>query len=276
MNQRKPNLRIGIRTFILISAVCSVLTGCIHSPNNESIYTQAAITIAAELTSTALAWSPTPPPTDTPLPTETPAPTQEPMVLPTMPVQIDVPLSEQTTPTTVMAENPYKAEVASISPFPNQFLPGQKFTWTISLKNIGSTTWSGKYGFSYSKGVQLANSSSVQIDTVTPPGGILTLNLPATAPDQLGTHQSEWKLTRPDGVAFFYIYYNAIVGDTTFITSEPNAPATQTPNTLEWMCSDAGRSNIQQAGCEEFCRTNAAVMLSKGKPCYSYGNQIMP
>ena len=264
---------IGLAAF---AALTLALSGCSHQPNNSLIYTQAAATIAAELTLTVAAYSPTPEPTATALPTETPEPTAAPMILPTL--QIQLPPAEAALPPTEApaTENPYKAEVVSIGPSPNQFLPGQQFTWTISLKNIGTATWSGKYSFSYQNGAQIANQSSVHIDTVTPPGGIMTLNIPATAPNEYGTHKSEWKFARPDGVAFFFIYYNAIVGDTTFITGVPGGTPTATPNTLDWMCSDPNRSNIQQSGCDEYCRNNAYTMQQAGKNCYSYGVHIIP
>lgn len=265
--------------FMLLIAVVPLflIGGCTHRPNNQLIYTEAAITIAAQLTQTSAAFSPTPEPTMTPLPTETLAPTEAPMVLPTL--SIVLPPTEAAAAPPAQSdpvENPYKAEVVAIGPSPNQFLPGQHFTWTISLKNIGTATWSGKYSLSYSSGIQLANQSSVAIDTVTAPGGVMTLSIPATAPNEYGTHKSEWKFSRPDGVAFFYIYYNAIVGDKTFITTEPGSSATSTPNTLEWMCSDPDRSNIQRSGCDEYCRNNAYTMSLRNKNCYSYGVQILP
>ncbi len=262
---------------LLIATLTIAFNGCSNQPNNSQIYTQAAATISAELTLTLAAYSPTPEPTETALPTDTPQPTEAPMVLPTLEIQLPPTQEAALPPTEIPAvENPYKAEIVSIGPSPNQFLPGQQFTWTISLKNIGTATWSGKYTFSYQNGVQIANQNSVHIDTVTPPGATMTLNIPATAPNEYGTHQSEWKFARPDGVAFFYIYYNAIVGDKTFITSEPGGTATATPNTLDWMCSDPNRSNIQQSGCDEYCRNNAYMMQKAGKNCYSYGVHIMP
>lgn len=269
--------RLHLSRLILLICAALILSACSHQPDSATLYTEAAATIIAEQTETAAAASPTPLPTETPAPTDTVEPTVDAIVLPTMPAIAEIPLTEAVPTEDPGRENPYKAEVVEIGPSPNQFLPGQQFTWTISLKNTGTVTWSSKYTFSYSKGIQLANQGSFPIDTVTPPGGILTINMKATAPTQEGTHQTEWKFTNPEGIAFYYIYYNVIVGDTTFITPEAATTApTATPNSLDWMCSDAARSNIQQQGCDEYCRNNAATMLQNGKNCYSYGVHIYP
>jgi hypothetical protein len=247
------------------------LSGCTNTPDEmkDAIYTEAAQTIVAELTTTAASLPATE--TATAIPSETPSPMPSPtavaIILP--PTQ---PIAEQPTEVSSSAY-PYKVEFVSSSPFPNQFLPGQKFTLTWQFKNTGTANLSWKTKFYHSNGIQLADQSSYSIDTPIDPGGILTISMPATAPSQLGTHQSEWVFQDPNGIIFFTVYYVAIVGEQTFVTDLPGQPS-PTPNSLYWMCSDLDRSNIQGNGCYDYCRLNGRSMWSNGINCYSNGSLV--
>ncbi len=252
---------------ITVIILCG-FSACAHVPQTTkaNLYTEAAGTVVAQLTETAAAI----PPTATEvIPTETltPVPTQLQIVLPTAAQEA------QPAPTaTASVVNPYQVEFVSAEPSPNQFTPGQAFTLTWCLKNIGTATWSGKYTFAFNnKGVQLANQSSYPINTVVAPGETLTISMPATAPADFGTYQTEWVFSTPEGVKFYYVYYNVIVGEKTFITSEPTTTAT--PSDLAWMCTNPDRSNIQGAGCEEFCAINKISLNNDGKTCYAFGTE---
>ena len=259
------NRKLIVILFVLL------LPACTNMPQDmkESIYTEAAQTLIIQLTETAAAITPSETATVIPssTPTEEPTVTTAPIVIPTIASNVTV------APTTSTADNPYKAEFVWVDPYPNQFIPGQKFTLTWQLKNVGTATWSGKYHFYHNKGIQLADQSSYSIDTVVAPGEILTISMPATAPSTFGTYQTEWAFANPEGVQFYYVYYTAIVGEQTFVTDQPGAP-TSTPNSLYWMCSDPDRSNIQGNGCEEYCHLNGRSMDQDGVKCYSFGNLI--
>ena len=171
---------------------------------------------------------------------------------------------------------PDKAEYISVLPSPNQFVPNQQFYLTWEIKNTGSTTWSGKYTFAYTDGIHLADQDSYAINQTVAPGGTLTVTMPATAPDSEGTYKTTWTLTNPDGIAFYNIYYYAIVGDQTYITDAPMiSPATATPSSLEWMCSNADRSLQQGDGCADFCTESVVIdMEMNGMKCYAYGEEV--
>lgn len=170
---------------------------------------------------------------------------------------------------------PDKADFVSVLPSPNQFVPNQRFYLTWQIKNIGTTTWSGKYRFYYSDGIQLADQSSYSITQTVSPGEILTINLPATAPAAEGTYQTTWTLENPDGIPFYYIYYTTIVGDRTFITQVPELNPTSTPSGLEWMCSDPERSKIQGDGCVAYCSSDTVEwMNSNGLECFANGERV--
>lgn len=170
---------------------------------------------------------------------------------------------------------PDKADFISALPSPNQFVPNQRFYLTWQIKNIGTTTWSGKYKFYYSDGIQLADQSSYSITQTIAPGEILTVSLPATAPASEGTYQTTWTLQNPDGIPFYYIYYTTIVGDKTFITQVPELNPTSTPSGLEWMCSDSERSKIQGDGCVAYCSAETVEwMNNNGLECYANGERV--
>lgn len=170
---------------------------------------------------------------------------------------------------------PDKADFAASLPSPNQFVPGQHFYLTWQLKNSGTTTWSGKYRFYYSDGIQLAEQSSYAITDTVEPGGILTVTMPAVAPAAEGTYKTTWTLENPDGIPFYYVNYITIVGDQTFVTQAPELLFTATPSSLEWMCSSAERSLIQGDGCFDYCTIETVQhMHETGLNCYVNGEII--
>lgn len=273
---KKALLFISIAVVIIFSG-CSVLF-----PKEEEVdYKMLEQTAMIRITQTFEAM-PTATPTFTPLPTNTPEPTATDTPAPT-PTEEEVFLIEKTgpqasptpVPPTATVYFPDKADFTAVLPSPNQFLPGQHFMLTWQLKNTGTSTWSGKYTFRYSDGVQLADQNDFVISDVIEPGGILTVTMPATAPGAEGTYQTTWVLTNPDGVPFYWVSYTAIVGDKTYITAEPALNPSATPDSLAWMCSDPERSRIQGDGCFDYCSPEvAAEMEAAGTGCYAYGESV--
>ncbi len=259
------------KSFFLLAIILFVLSSCSNVPHQmkDAIYTEAALTVVAQMTETAEAF---PQPSNTPLPTNTATATStmtvQPIQIPTQPPVVQNPTESAS------SANPYQVEFVWVDPYPTQFRPGQNFTLTWTLKNVGSAIWSGKYRFYHRNGIQLANQQSYPINTVVGPNESLTISLPATAPSDFGTYQTEWAFANPEGVEFYYVYYTAIVGENTFITEQPGNQPTSTPNTLYWMCADANRSVIQGNGCEEFCRLNGTTMLVNNLNCYANGKQV--
>ena len=269
--------------YILSIGIIILLGGCtLLSPKEEEVdYKMLEQTAAVRITQTAEAMPTstltfTPLPTDTPVPTATdtpePTPTEEEMFIERI-------VYDQPSPTPILPTAtvyfPDKADFVAALPSPNQFVPGQHFYLTWQLKNVGTSTWSGKYTFKYSEGIQLADQSSYEINEVIEPGGILNVTMPATAPDTEGTYKTTWVLTNPDGIPFYYLSYVTIVGDRTFITAVPELNPTSTPSSLLWMCSDAERSLIQGEGCADFCSMNQVIeMEADGLSCYSDGERV--
>ncbi len=275
-----------IRNVLLVLFVFPALmaSGCsLVGPKEESIdYKALEQTAAVHLTQTFEAL-PTSTSTFTPAPTNTPEPTAteepDPMIYDDeeelMIERIETQYSPTPIPPTATVYFPDKADFVSALPSPNQFVPGQRFYLTWQIKNSGTSTWSGKYRFYHSDGISLADQDSYEINEVVPPGGVLTISVPATAPDAQGSYQTTWTLENPDGIPFYYQYYTAIVGEKTFITAEPRLIASATPSSLDWMCSDPERSLIQGDGCTTYCTGMILTeMTNQGRTCYANGESV--
>ena len=277
MGLNKYHMLICFLGILMVLPSCSVL----NAPEPTLDYKMLEQTAAAHITQTFEAM-PTATSTFTPVPTNTntPEPTATNTPEPTDDPEMFIIRKEDAAPTdtpepTATVYFPDKADFVAALPSPNQFLPGQHFYLTWQLKNIGTTTWSGKYRFYYNTGIQLADQSSYQINEVIEPGGILTITMPATAPAEEGTYQTTWSLENPDGIQFYYVSYVTIVGDKTFITQVPELNLTATPSTLFWMCSDAERSRIQGDGCVGYCSPDTVLQMEiDGLACYANGERI--
>lgn len=250
---------------MLLSA-CSMLPGAEPTPDYRILEQTAIVRITQTFEAMPTAtFTPTPVPTNTPEPTATEEPTpteieEEFLIQRVEPTDIPEP--------TATVHFPDKADFVSALPSPNQFVPGQHFYLTWQLKNVGDSTWSGKYKFYFNDGAHVIDQNSYEINELVEPGGVLTIAMPATAPSETGTYKTTWVLENPDGIPFYYVNYVTIVGERTFITDVPDLNPTGTPSSLDWMCSDPERSNIQGSGCEDYCSG-----LKAGSVCYAYGEQ---
>ena len=260
---KKQMLAIGsVFVIFLMFASCSNMP----EQNENMIYTAMAETSVVNITETYEALPPTETPTATPTEVPSSTPTEDPPVVPTA---VEIVVTD--TPRVSLAD---KAEFVSVLPSPNQFKVGQVFNLTWQIKNVGISTWSGKYKFFHLDGIRLANQDTFAIDTTVEPGGILTVSMLATAPDTEGSYQTTWAISNPDGIVFYNVYYNLIVGDTTYIT-DIVIDTTATPSSLDWMCSDPDRSILQGSGCKDYC-TDAVIlsMAEAGKTCYANGTRL--
>ena len=294
-------------SFLILLLIILLLSGC--QPKDAQVdYASLEKTASLHLTQTFEALPTathtfTPMPTNTPLPTDTPEPTatdtpepEEEELIINRGVSDDDPfmisrpedtgeefllthpeIAEPTsTPEpTATVYFPDKADFVFYLPSPNQFVPNQHFYLTWQIKNIGTSTWSGKYKLYYSKGIQLADQNTYEITGTVAPGETLTITMPATAPSELGTYETQWTFENPNGIPFYYLNFIAIVGEQTFITNVPELNPSATPSALSWMCSDAERSLVQGDGCTDYCSAPVVEqMQEEGKFCYAYGESV--
>ena len=155
-------------------------------------YTQAAQTVAALLTE--------PSPTLLPAATNTPASQASETATPT-PTQTVEP-SPTISPTPDDCTNLLDFVDDITVPDDTAFLPGQTFTKTWRLRNIGTCTWTSAYSLVFVDGDQLNASSPVALPASVPPDTEVDLSVAMTAPGVPGTYTSNWMLRSPSGTNF--------------------------------------------------------------------------
>lgn len=185
--------KIARNTFILGVMLALVLSSCnlpssvpqTEEPN--AIFTQAALTVQAQLNQT-----PSPAPFNTPtLPP--PQPSNTPVPLPTLPLATNTPLAS---PTPLCDQGQFVKDVTV--PDGTLFAPGAAFTKTWRIKNAGTCTWSG-YSLVFDSGDAMGGPSSTAIGTVGP-GQEVDLSVNLTAPSTNGSYRGYWRVRNPSGL----------------------------------------------------------------------------
>ena len=192
---------IALVLMALLAAACNLpgngATATQESP--EAIFTQAALTVAAELTRVALLATPTPivpilPTfTFTPIPTEPSTPTNTPVYTPT-----NTPI-----PCNLASSNPATIDVTIPDYAP--MAPNQVFTKTWRIRNAGSCSWNSSYLliFDHGAGMGVTAGYTQQLTTgVVNPGQEVDLNVNLKAPAATGTYAGYWRLRNPGGAVF--------------------------------------------------------------------------
>ena len=82
------------------------------------------------------------------------------------------------------------------------FAPGEIFTKTWQLQNLGSCTWGPGYSLVFAGGEQMAVQESLQLTITVPPGEFGEVTVSLTAPETPGEYRSEWQLADPEGNRF--------------------------------------------------------------------------
>lgn len=128
----------------------------------------------------AVLTSDTPQPTNTPLPTNTQLPSDTPIPCNLARFVKDVTIPDGT-----------------------KFEPGETFTKTWRLKNVGSCAWTSGYDIVFSGGDAMDAPAAVQITSGTvQPGNNVDVSVDLTAPNAEGTYRGNWQLRDPNGVIF--------------------------------------------------------------------------
>jgi len=149
--------------------------------------------------------SPTPVPTVTPLPTPTPKPCN----LATFIKDVTVPDG-------------------------TKFKPGDHFTKTWRLKNVGTCTWHN-YALVFDNGERMGAPASVALPGTVAPGQEVDVSVNMVAPNATGTYRSNWRLRDDKGVIFglttgnpFWVEIK-VVQPTATLTAAPTASPTLPP-----------------------------------------------
>lgn len=230
MNHMKMKTRtiMMMVTLILVLFVSACSPKATPEPTLDAnmIFTQAAITVAAKLTSTALSM-----PTATPTATLAPTNTQMP------PTATSTAPSANTTPivagSATLAPNPNKMEFVGDVTIPDgQVIPaGSKFIKTWRIKNIGTTTWAANYKIRNWAGFRYGADASILLGKEVKPNETTEISIEFTAPLNNGEYTSWWILSDADEANFgqtFYVKFVVGVAASPTNTQVPPATATAT------------------------------------------------
>jgi len=114
--------------------------------------------------------------------------------------------------------------------------PGEKFTKTWRLQNVGTCTWTSEYSLVWFSGEQFEAPLGVPINGSVTYGQSVDLSVDMKAPDTTGTYVSYWKLRNPTGGLFGIgpsnesaFWVSIVVEGSPIITGTPTATTTITP-----------------------------------------------
>jgi hypothetical protein len=184
---------------VIIALVCLLGLAACSSPTETSMpthdmnpfRTEVAATVFAQVThDLALTPSITPIPSSTATITPTTTP-----VLPTSAAasaSLTVTLATAI-PTVVLAD---RAQWVSQSiPDDTVFAPGETFTMTWQLKNVGASTWTPAYLLRYYSGDLFGAPNEVVLGQEVLPGATIEITLKMKAPGAAGKYRSDWVLS---------------------------------------------------------------------------------
>jgi len=180
------NVRIASTISMLLALILSACNLPSNPPQTEepnAVFTQAALTVQAQLQQATPFNTPTLPPAQ---------PTNTAITLPTSIPATNTPLP---TATQICDQAQFVRDVTV--PDGTQFAPGETFTKTWRLRNAGTCTWSG-YSLVFDRGDALNGTSPIAIGTVSP-GQEVDLSVNLTAPTTNGSYRGYWRIRNPSG-----------------------------------------------------------------------------
>ena len=213
----------------LLIAACSPSSKT-ATPDANLVITQAAMTVAAQLTQSAAL---TPKPTNPPLPTDTSAAPAATPTTPPIPQATAAPAATNTTaPDAPSAANDAASFVTDVSiPDGTVIAPGGSFVKTWRIKNNGVTTWNTSYSILFIDGEKMGSPDSVAMPKEVKPGETVDISVKLTAPAKTGSYQAFYRL-RNAGGQFFHLDQS---GDLwlKITVGTPSDAATATPSSTE-------------------------------------------
>lgn len=193
---KKSLILVILLSAALALAACNMPGGGSSTPTQQSpdaAFTQMAQTVAAELTRVAAQATPTSATPPTPTGTFTPLPTN---TLPSPPTNTPVPC---------LAVGYNNATIDVTVPDNTVMAPGQAFTKTWRLTNVGTCAWNSSYQLVFDHGDPLGvtNTYAQPLTTGTvSPGQTVDVSVNLTAPAVTGTYTGYWRFRDPNGVYF--------------------------------------------------------------------------
>jgi Ig-like domain from next to BRCA1 gene len=180
---------------ILLSSCGGAATPSAPTPDVSAVRTSAASTVVSQFTLTAAAFTPTPAPPPTETATAAPSATAT-----------GLPVAQVTNAegTTIALCDKYSWDVATVDvniPDNTVMTPGQDFTKTWKIKNIGTCTWGDGYKLIFSYGEKMSGEAQPLPGAIAP-GQEVEVSVNFKAPATAGTYLSSWTLQNAKGIAF--------------------------------------------------------------------------
>jgi len=174
---KRKNTLAMLSAAMLVVLACTFSLGGDQLSEAEELQTVVAQTVAAQIDEEE---------TLAPLPTITLAPT---FTTETEPTQTPKPCN--------------KAEfVSETIPDDTEFDPGDTFTKTWRLKNIGTCTWNTNYKLTFFEGDQMNGPAEKNLTQNVAPGEQIDISVDLKAPASDGTYDAVWKVKDDDGAYF--------------------------------------------------------------------------
>lgn len=242
MNPLAFNRKILLRKFswVLASLIFAGLAGC-NLPGDAAAsptvnVTQAYQTVEARLTQAV---------SQTPLAAASPAPTDQGVETSPTPS----PTAQGNEPTTTATQAATNTPAASLCeqaapgvpidvtiPDETRMQPGEEFTKTWRLVNVGTCTWTGDYDLVWFSGEQFGAQQTVSLVGSVPPNGTVDISVDMEAPQSPGTYISYWKLRNASGTLFGIgpsggsaFWVQIVVVPSTTATTSPTPGTSVTP-----------------------------------------------
>lgn len=214
---KMKNMRLMIWVLAILAlalgACTPAATQTVPTTDPVAAYTQAAATVAANLTQDAMS-NPQPtatpePPTNTPPPAE---PSATPTLDPALPTATSVAGTSAPVPSATKAAGsvptvPDQAELIGQSPEDNTVMAlNHVFNTQFTLKNTGTTTWTTAYTLRYYAGEKMGAPNDLNLTKEVKPGESITILFQMTAPSTKMDTNTVFVLTNKDGVNFYSMF----------------------------------------------------------------------
>ncbi len=203
-NYRKTATTIGVLLSLLTLVACSPETPAPTATIDlDPFRTEVASTVLAQVTQTIC-----PLPSDTPSPTPTVTTINIVTLTSTLPAgAFPVPSGTQGTGTPVVGTpvvgTPLTGTPAPILEDKGQwvsqtildgtiFAPGEIFTMTWTLENVGASTWTASYLLRFYSGDPFGTIKEIPLGREVPPGQTVDISVLMTAPKSAGNYRSDW------------------------------------------------------------------------------------
>jgi hypothetical protein len=176
-------------SLICLAACASSLPTATPTIDLNPFRTEVAATVLAQVSQTLAAK-----PSATPIPSSTA--TQTPAVTPTQPASPSPQATGSPPAGTPEAESANLAQWVSQSIADDSILaPGETFTITWRLKNVGSTTWTAAYLLRFYSGDPFGALKEAPLGREVLPGETVDISLRMKAPTTPGDHRTDWVLS---------------------------------------------------------------------------------